>query len=431
MPRPTPSYSPIYPRDNVAVSPDCAPVGQRLRSPRSKRLPTLDTEVPIRPVCPAAGAATLACAVLATSALGLSGRLGAQTVPSAGPALPADLSGQEIFLASCAGCHAPDGRGQDQAMVGFDQPLPDFTDCNFASREAAADWVGMAHEGGARNGFSTIMPAFGDALTTEQLERVAAYLKTFCHDRSWPQGELNLPRPMFTEKAYPEDEAVITTAAGLGSGEPMDAQLTYERRFGHQSQLEVVVPFGYRLREDGAGSGRVMGLGDVSVGVKRTLVHSLERGSIFAVGGELKLPTGDPANGFGGGGKAVEGYVAFGQILGESGFLHFQGGGEGPTSGFEVEEAFGRLALGWTHFQDDGWGRAWSPMVEVVGVHDAEEGETLFDVVPQLQVSLNRRQHILASAGLSLPVNERTGRKPQLVFYVLWDWFDGGLLEGW
>jgi hypothetical protein len=28
-------------------------------------------------------------------------------------------------------------------------------------------------------------------------------------------------------------------------------------------------------------------------------------------------------------------------------------------------------------------------------------------------------------------VTNREGRSKQVVFYALWDWFDGGLLDGW
>jgi hypothetical protein len=70
-------------------------------------------------------------------------------------------------------------------------------------------------------GFSEEMPAFGEALTEEELGRVIAYVQTFCTDRSWPRGELNLPRAFFTEKAFPEDEAVSTlTVAALEPGGP-------------------------------------------------------------------------------------------------------------------------------------------------------------------------------------------------------------------
>jgi hypothetical protein len=46
-------------------------------------------------------------------------------------------------------------------------------------------------------------------------------------------------------------------------------------------------------------------------------------------------------------------------------------------------------------------------------------------------VTLNQRQHIRVSAGLQLPVNNTASRSKQVVFYFLWDWFDGGLLDGW
>ena len=36
-------------------------------------------------------------------------------------------------------------------------------------------------------------------------------MRGFCTRTSWPRGELNLPRALITDKAYPEDEAVITT----------------------------------------------------------------------------------------------------------------------------------------------------------------------------------------------------------------------------
>jgi hypothetical protein len=37
----------------------------------------------------------------------------------------------------------------------------------------------------------------------------------------------------------------------------------------------------------------------------------------------------------------------------------------------------------------------------------------------------------MAAAGLRLPVNDKSGRETEFVFYLLWDWFDGGVREGW
>ena len=48
-----------------------------------------------------------------------------------------------------------------------------------------------------------------------------------------------------------------------------------------------------------------------------------------------------------------------------------------------------------------------------------------------MQVTLNRRQHIMINMGVRIPLNDREGRSPQVLTYFLWDWFDGGLFEGW
>jgi hypothetical protein len=39
--------------------------------------------------------------------------------------------------------------------------------------------------------------------------------------------------------------------------------------------------------------------------------------------------------------------------------------------------------------------------------------------------------HILASLGLRIPMNNTAERAKQLMFYVLWDFVDGTLKQGW
>jgi hypothetical protein len=93
-------------------------------------------------------------------------------------------------------------------------------------------------------------------------------------------------------------------------------------------------------------------------------------------------------------------------------------------------ETFVRTALGYSLAQDRGFGRSWSPMMEVLFAkprHDPAE----WDVVPQLQISLSKLQHVLLGVGMRVPLNEREDRKPQFLTYFLWDWFDGGLLQFW
>lgn len=58
-------------------------------------------------------------------------------------------------------------------------------------------------------------------------------------------------------------------------------------------------------------------------------------------------------------------------------------------------------------------------------------GETTWDLVPQMQVSLSRRQHIMVSAGVRVRINGRDERGTAFLSYLLWDWFDGGFFDGW
>jgi mono/diheme cytochrome c family protein len=338
-------------------------------------------------------------------------------------------SGAEIFSQACAACHGDDGRGRAESQVGFSTALPDFTDCDFASREQKADWYAIAHEGGPVRGFNEMMPSFGDALSADELSRVIDYIRSLCADPSWPRGELNLPRALFTEKAYPEDEAVSTTTVDTEGANSLTLELTWEQRFGSRNMIEVAMPF---QRADLGGAFRSStGTGDLAVAVKHTLSHSLERGSILSVGGELALPTGDEAKGFGSGTTVFEPYVAYGKLLPRDAFVQLNALVEIPASDRLEDELGLRAAFGRTWTRGD-YGRTWTPMLEVLAARELTGGaETEIDVVPQFQVSLSRRQHILADAGFRIPAVNRGDRETQFVFYVLWDWFDGGVLEGW
>ncbi len=345
-------------------------------------------------------------------------------------------SAKEIYMAACAACHGADGKGQSQSRVGFDTPLPDFTDCNFATREPNADWVAVAHQGGPTRGFAQLMPAFGEALSVEELEKAVEYTRTFCPDDNWPRGALNLPRAMVTEKAYPEDEAVLT----LGTGEDfksISGEFVYEQRFGARNQFEIVVPFGWNemmmTGETGPVSDWSSGLGDVAVGVKRAFFHSLKSGYVFSGAAELILPTGDAAEGLGKDTFIFEPFFSYGQILPSDFFLHSQLGFEFPFQSSKAEnEAFIRMALGRTFTTGGFWGRAWSPMVEILASKELISGEDIvWDIMPQFQVSLNTRQHILLNVGVRIPLTDTGNRDFQIMTYILWDWFDGNLFEGW
>ncbi|MCG6989163.1 MAG: c-type cytochrome [Gemmatimonadetes bacterium] len=351
--------------------------------------------------------------------------------------LPADvdtLSDAALFDAACANCHGSDGRGLDRALLGFEEPLPDFTDCNFAARERSADWVAVAHGGGPARGFSRMMPAFGEALSKSQLQRVIAYVHSLCSEPAWPRGELNLPRPLLTEKAFPEDEWVVESDAAIEGDGSVSGAFVYERRFGRRAQLEVVIPYGWVEVPVAAAPNAtkwVSGFGDVVLGAKYAVHHSFSAGRIFSLGGEVALPTGDESKGIGAAGTKLEGFMSFGQILPVGAFVQAQAGAEFPLYTGGENEGFGRIALGRT-FTSGGFGRTWTPMVELQGKREiAGSVPIALDVVPQMQVSLSTRQHVLFNVGLLVPATETSGRSVRLMAYLLLDWFDGGFFEGW
>ena len=338
-------------------------------------------------------------------------------------------AGRALYETACAACHGADGRGAPSSVVGFDTPIPDFTDCSFVTVEPDADWMAVAHDGGPARAFDRRMPAFGEAMTDAELQQTLDYIRGFCTNAAWPRGELNLPRALVTEKAYPENEAVLTTTVGAtGAGHVGNAFL-YEQRMGPRSQFEIVVPL---LLQEDPGGGWQRGLGDIAVAVKHVLAHSFERGNIFSVAAEVVFPTGKERVGLGSGVTIFEPFVAFGQILPADGFLQVQAGLELPTDSARASrEAFWRGAIG-KSFTEGRFGRSWSPMVELLGARDLKSGaSTHWDLVPQMQVTLNRRQHLMINAGVRVPLNDRSGRSTQLITYFLWDWFDGGLLDGW
>jgi hypothetical protein len=235
---------------------------------------------------------------------------------------------------------------------------------------------------------------------------------------------------MFTEKAFPEDELLNQTSFNNSGPKSITSTSILEKRIGAQGQLELNLPIS--SIDGGAGIGTHTGLGDVGIAYKHNLLADVDQGTIFSVLGEVVLPTGSAKQGLGTGTFSFETHALFAQLLGDY-FLQGDVFGAYPAGKGLPTEAHGNFAFGRTFAQDDGWGRSWSPQLEFLTTQEFMPGAKLqMDLVPQLQVSLSARQHILASIGERIPLNDRgPDRQPQLVFYIIWDWYDAGLLEGW
>jgi mono/diheme cytochrome c family protein len=373
-------------------------------------------------------------------------------VEDAGP--PRALEGKEIFESRCAACHGVDGRGNPgRQLLKID--LPDFTDCSFASREPDSDFAAVIHGGGPARGFSAQMPAHGKAASKAEIDeinsrlsggsepmpalstgldqaeiaRVISHLRTFCTDERWPRGELNFPRPLLTEKAFPEDEVVITTFANVNREGFVSTHLLFEKRIGARAMVEIDLPVTSREWERGGRTEWYSGIGDLAVGTKYAFLHSVESGSIASLGAEVKAPTGNDDRGLGKGSVVFEPYLAAGQLLPRDSFVQVQLLGEIPTSG--ASEISLRGTLGKT-FTPNLHGRGWAPMVEVIGVFAlGKNSESNLDIVPQIQIPLNRRQHVRLNLGVWIPATRNDERATRVGAYLLWDWFDGGFFEGW
>jgi mono/diheme cytochrome c family protein len=348
------------------------------------------------------------------------------------PAHPNLKNGKTVWNNGCIACHGADGKGAPESSTVFTRPdtWPDMSRCDQTTPEPDSAYKAVILHGGRGLGFSQIMPAFGDLLTDEQVDDVIAYLRTFCkNDKHFPLGVLNLPRAIVTEKAFPEDELVISTAANVSGPGSWTTDVIHEQTFAGKNQLEVDVPVNYaRINGDWTS-----GVGDITIGMKREIFSSERAGSILSLQGGILLPTGDSHRGFGAGTTQFEPFAAYDQLITNRTFAQFELGADLPVdSSISPRSLFFRSAFGGSFAPDHGLGRLYSPMIEFVAKRDYMTGaSTQWDVLPEMQVTVSRRQHIRAAAGYRKPFTDVSGRAPQVEFYVLWDWAEGHFWDGW
>jgi mono/diheme cytochrome c family protein len=352
-----------------------------------------------------------------------------QTIPRSRP--PSIANGRQIYNSGCIACHGSTGKGAAETSTEFTRPdtFPDFSRCDQTTPEADSAWKAVILHGGPNRGFSTIMPSFEELLTSEQVDDVIAYMRGFCTSKAWPRGELNLPRALITEKAFPEDELVISNAVNASGAPGFVSDVIHEQTFGKRDQVEVDLPVNYQ-NQDHSWNG---GIGDITFGLKHVMFSSLRTGSILSLQGGVLPPTGNSKRGFGAGTTTFEPFVAFDQLFKENTFLQFQMGADLPRHpDISPQSLFGYATLGQSLARDHALGRLWTPMVEALATRDLKDGaKTDWDLLPEMQVTVSPRQHIRVDVGVRTPVTNTQGRTRQVIFYVLWDWADGKFWEGW
>lgn len=340
-------------------------------------------------------------------------------------------NGERIYKSGCITCHGDRGIGAPETLTEFRRPdtFPDFTRCDQTTPEPNSAWKDVIVNGGPSRGFSQIMPAFGELLSSDEIDDVIAYLRALCRDNHWARGELNLPRALITEKAFPEDEEVISTAVNAGGAPGFTTDVIHEQRFGVHNQIEVDVPLAFQDQSHTWYGG----VGDTTLGLKREMWSSLRAGSILSLFGGVIVPSGNRNRGFGTGTTTFETFAAFDQLFPTNTFIQFQAGANLPRhTDIAPQTVYWRTAVGQSLAADHGLGRLWTPIVEFVADRDLGIGTpTRWDVVPEMQVTISHRQHIRVNVGYRKPIANTEGRQSQVVFYLLWDWFDGKLTKGW
>jgi mono/diheme cytochrome c family protein len=334
--------------------------------------------------------------------IAVTGRTSAQT-----PTTP-----DEMYKAWCSKCHAQDGTGNVAERTVKTVPM-DFTDCHLASAEPEADWQQVIAHGGPAVGRSPEMPAFGEFLSDAQLIGLVHYVRAFCAEPGWPHGNMNLPRPLFTEKAFPEDELVIAPAISHKTNADTDFGLraVYEHRFGRRGHAEVGVPFS-SVSADGR---RRQGVGDLSVAGKYVLVADKPGTHIVSAGFEVSFPTGNDTRGLGEGTTLYEPFVAAGAILGST-YLQASFNLEMPARApWGDREAGYNVYLGRdTSLSPDTWTLAF----EINGANRE------LAVTPQIRKGLTKTGALGAAVGVRLPITEREEQSTRWAGYLIWDYLE-------
>jgi mono/diheme cytochrome c family protein len=313
-------------------------------------------------------------------------------------------SGAVLYAAWCARCHGADAQGVPAASTRLEVPPADLASCAVSSAEPEDLWVDIVARGGAAFGLSLDMPAYGDAATEEQMRMVVRYVRSLCRERGWPPGELNFPRPFLVEKAFPENEVVVST-----HGRAQD--LIYERRVGRRLQLEgvlaTVVDSVDRPFEG------------VTFAAKYNLWHSLARSALASVGLEASPPLGRRER------WELAPFVSFGAeqagVVVQGELLAAWEEAEGVT-GVSYRLGLGREVGRFVPMVEAGWDvpRGW-----------AGGGDDVLSVYPQVWIRLSRLGHVAASVGAGIPVRGPHPRRASVAAFVLWDFGDGPLLRGW
>ena len=294
------------------------------------------------------------------------------------------LHGREIFEKNCIMCHGEDAKGTGQLAAALPVRPANLTDCRLTAEDPVEVVEGIIRHGGPYAGRSSVMPAFGNALTDDEIADIARYVKSLCADPDWVPGELNFPRALITGKAFPEQEMIVGGRFGRNGKKVSEYFGILEYRLDGLTNIEIKS----RALSINPNIGPTeSGFGDTVLSVKRVVAFSTIHRALASVGLELTLPTGNDRRGLGVGQFVFEPYFRAGVdwkqfIVQVAGTLVFPEKSSNINSEAKFDVAIGR------YFSPDPRLQI-TPMVEFntnTRITGPAYGETKSAILPQVRV---------------------------------------------
>ena len=84
------------------------------------------------------------------------------------------------FAELCSICHGAGGKGDGPSAAGLNPKPADLTDCKVTRNQSEETLFRIIKHGGQSVGRSTVMPAWGEALSDGQIRDLVAVIRGFC-----------------------------------------------------------------------------------------------------------------------------------------------------------------------------------------------------------------------------------------------------------
>ena len=85
-----------------------------------------------------------------------------------------------LFTELCSVCHGAGGKGDGPSAQGLEPKPADFTNCKVMAKDSDDVLFKIIKGGGQSAGRSTVMPAWGDSLSDEQIRDLVKLIRGLC-----------------------------------------------------------------------------------------------------------------------------------------------------------------------------------------------------------------------------------------------------------